>query len=67
MSKSFEIIERVGISYESNSDAIKSAVMEARKESSISWFEVVDQRGRVTNDEKIEYQVTLKIGRKALG
>ncbi len=64
MSKSFEIIERVGISNKSASDAIKSVVMEAHKEKSISWFEVVEHRGRVTQDDEIEFQVTVKIGRK---
>ncbi len=64
MSKSFEIIERVGISNKSASDAIKSVVMEAHKEKSISWFEVVEHRGRVTQDDEIEFQVTVKLGRK---
>lgn len=64
MSKSFEIIERVGISYESVSDATKKAVMEANTEKGVSWFEVSEQRGRVTNDGKVEFQVTVKIGRK---
>ncbi|MFZ1288992.1 MAG: dodecin family protein [Melioribacteraceae bacterium] len=64
MSKSFEIINRVGISNESISDAIKVAVNEAKNEGGVSWFEVVEQRGRVTNDDKIEFQVTLQIGRK---
>ena len=64
MSKTFEIIERVGISYESASDAIKKVVMEAHTEGGVSWFEVVEHRGRVTHDDKVEFQVTLKIGRK---
>ena len=64
MSKSFEIIQRVGISNESASDAIKKVVMEAHTEGGVSWFEVVEHRGRVTNDDRIEFQVTLKIGRK---
>lgn len=64
MSKTFEIIERVGISTESISDAIKSVIMEARNEGGVSWFEVLEHRGRVTSDEKIEFQVTVKIGRK---
>lgn len=64
MSKSFEIIERVGISYDSASDAVKKVIMEAKLEGGVSWFEVVEQRGRVTNDDKIEFQVTVKIGRK---
>ena len=64
MSTQFEIIERVGTSNESVSDAIKSVVMEAHKEKAVSWFEVLEQRGRVTQDDKIEYQVTVKLGRK---
>ncbi len=64
MSKSYEIISRVGISTVSLSDAIQSVVMEANKEKRVSWFEVVEQRGRITSDDKIEYQVTVKIGRR---
>ncbi|MBK7103939.1 MAG: dodecin domain-containing protein [Ignavibacteriae bacterium] len=64
MSKSFEIINRVGISNESISDAVKVAINEAKSDGGVSWFEVVEQRGRVTSDDKIEFQVTLKIGRK---
>lgn len=67
MSKSFEIIERVGISYESISDAVKNVVMEAHAEGNVSWFEVSEERGRVTQDSKIEYQVTVKIGKKLVG
>ena len=64
MSKSFEIIKRVGISNESASDAIKKVVMEAHTEGGVSWFEVVEHRGRVTHDDRIEFQVTVNIGRK---
>lgn len=64
MSKSFEIIERVGISQESISDAIKSAVLEANEERKIAWFEIIEQRGRITSEGKIEFQVKVKIGRK---
>ena len=64
MSKSFEIIERVGISTESASEAVKNAVLEANNERKVAWFEVVEQRGRVTSEGKVEFQVTIKIGRK---
>lgn len=64
MSKSFEIIERVGISTESTTEAVKSAVLEANQEKKVAWFEVVEHRGRVTSDGKVEFQVTVKIGRK---
>lgn len=64
MSRSYEIIERVGISTVSISDAINSVVQEANKEKSVSWFEAVEFRGRVTSEGKLEHQVTVKIGRK---
>lgn len=64
MAKSFEIIERVGTSFESASDAVKSVIMEAHKEGGVSWFNVIEHRGRVTQDNKVEFQVTVKIGRK---
>ena len=67
MSKTFEIIERVGLSNESSSDAIKKVIMEAHSEGGVSWFEVMEERGRVTNDNLIEFQVTVKIGRKKNG
>lgn len=64
MNKSFEIINRVGISNESISDAVKNALIDAKNTGGVSWFEVIEQRGRVTDNDKIEFQVTLKIGRK---
>ena len=64
MSKTFEIIERVGISTESTTAAIKSVIQEAHSEKPVSWFEVIEPRGRVTQDGQIEFQVTVKIGRK---
>ncbi len=64
MSKTFEIIERVGVSNESICEAVKLAVKEAGAEKPVAWFEVFEQRGRVTQDGQIEFQVTVKIGRK---
>ena len=64
MSKTFEILERVGISTKSISDAVESVVVEANEEKKISWFEVVETRGRITSENKVEYQVSIKIGRK---
>ena len=64
MLKTFEIIERVGVSTESTDDAIKTAVLEANKDKKVSWFEVVEHRGRITSEGKVEFQVTLKIGIK---
>ena len=64
MSKSFEIIERVGISTESATEAVKNAVLEANNEQKVAWFEVLEHRGRVTSEGKVEFQVSVKIGRK---
>lgn len=64
MSKNFEVIERVGISTESISDAIQQAVLEVNKQKKVGWFEVIEQRGRVNSEGKIEFQVTVKIGTK---
>lgn len=66
MSKSFEIIERVGISTEGATEAIREVVLEANSEKKISWFEVIEQRGRVTSEGKVEFQVRVRIGRKLI-
>ncbi|MCI0513919.1 dodecin family protein [candidate division KSB1 bacterium] len=64
MAKNFEIIIRVGVSNVSLSEAIKNVVKETHLEKSVAWFEVTEQRGRVADDGSIEFQVTVKIGRK---
>ena len=56
----FVIIEKVGISYDCYCDAVKNALKSVKKQ--IHWFEVIEQRGRVTKDNKIEFQVVIKIG-----
>jgi flavin-binding protein dodecin len=66
MSKSFEIIERVGISTEGATEAIREVVLEANSEKKISWFEVIEQRGRVTSEGRVEFQVRVRIGRKLI-
>ena len=59
MSK-FEIIEKVGVSKQDYTEAVKNAFKGIDKK--ISWFEVVEQRGRLTPDGEIEFQVIIKIG-----
>ena len=58
--KEFEIIEKVGISDKSYSDAVKQALKTMKKQ--VHWFEVIDIRGRITKDKNIEFQLILKIG-----
>ena len=55
----YDIIEKVGISSKSYSDAVRNAINNVKKD--ISWFEVIEFRGRM-NKETIEYQVIVKIG-----
>ena len=64
MSKTFEVIERVGISTEGVTEAIKEVVQEANNEKKVGWFEVIEQRGRVTSEGKVEFQVKVRIFRK---
>lgn len=64
MSVSFKLIERVGISTVSISDAIKNALLDLNKEEKVSWFEVIEQRGRLTSNGEVEFQVTVKVGIK---
>jgi flavin-binding protein dodecin len=56
----FDIIEKAGVSYESYSEAVKNVLKTIKKQ--VHWFEVIDQRGRLTKDNKIEFQVVIKIG-----
>jgi hypothetical protein len=44
-------------------DAIKGAITRASKTlHNIDWFEVTQVRGRIEDDSRVEFQVTLKIG-----
>jgi len=58
--REFEILEKVGISNNSYSEAVKSALKNFKKQ--VHWFEIIEQRGRLTKDSEIEFQVVLKIG-----
>lgn len=64
MSNSFEVVEMVGISYECPCDAIKDVVKKAHQEKPVAWFEVIEERGRVTTEGEVEFQCIVKIGRK---
>ncbi|HEY9187980.1 MAG TPA: dodecin family protein [Ignavibacteria bacterium] len=61
MQKYFNLVEKVGLSEKSIEEAIENAVL---SENSVSWFEVVEIRGRLNQDKKIEYQVKVRIGTK---
>lgn len=61
----FKLIELVGTSKKSFEDAVNNAVKEAAKTiKNMSWLEVIEQRGHITNGEVSEFQVKLKISFK---
>ncbi|KAA0251026.1 dodecin domain-containing protein [Acidobacteria bacterium ACD] len=65
MPGTYKKIEIVGTSPVSFAEATRNAVEEASKSvRHMSWFEVVDQRGRIADGKVAEFQVTLKIGFK---
>lgn len=59
----YKLLELVGSSSESVTEAIESAIARASATiRNIGWFEVVQVRGHVANGKVAHYQVTLKIG-----
>jgi len=61
----YKITELVGTSPVSFAEAVKAAVAEAAKTvHHMDWFEVVEERGKITDGKVQEFQVTLKVGFK---
>jgi flavin-binding protein dodecin len=59
----YKILELVGTSSESVTDAIQNAIARASSTvRNIRWFEVVQVRGDVSGGKVGHYQVTLKVG-----
>ncbi|MGP4018540.1 dodecin [Saccharopolyspora sp. 5N708] len=59
----YRVTEVVGSSKTGVDDAIRKAVNRASQTlRNIDWFEVINVRGHVENNELAHYQVTLKIG-----
>jgi flavin-binding protein dodecin len=59
----FKKIELVGTSPNSVSEAISNAVEKASETvRDMKWFEVVEQRGRITDGQAVEFQVTIRVG-----
>jgi flavin-binding protein dodecin len=56
------LIERVGVSNEGFSDAVRKALKEVRMERDVYWFQVLEQRGRISNEGEIEFQVIVRMG-----
>jgi flavin-binding protein dodecin len=61
----YKLIELVGTSKGSFEDAVNNAVAEAAKTiKNLSWLEVVEQRGHITDGKVSEYQVKVKLSFK---
>jgi flavin-binding protein dodecin len=59
----YSVSEIVGSSTESIDEAIKRAVGRAsRTLHNLDWFEVSQIRGRIEEDQRCHFQVTLKVG-----
>ena len=62
-SSTYKLIELVGVSNESYSEATKNAIVRASETlRGLGWFEVTELRGLIQNGQIFEYQVTLKVG-----
>ena len=65
MPGTYKAIELVGTSPTSFAEAVKSAIAEAAVTvRHMDWFEVVEERGRITDGKVVEFQVTIKVGFK---
>lgn len=61
----YKLVEIVGTSSESVEDAIKKAIERASKTiQNLDWFEVIQTRGYIENNQLKSYQVILKVGFK---
>ena len=61
----YKVIELVGTSSNSYSDAVKEAVKKDGKTlRNLCWFEVIEQRGLIKDGQVAEFQVKIKVGFK---
>ena len=66
-SRTYKLIELVGVSNESYAEATKNAVSRANQTiRGLGWFQVSELRGLIEDGEISEYQVTLKVGFRLL-
>jgi len=63
MDNIYKIVEIVGTSQKSLSDAIDRGVKRAAKTlHNLDWFEVAEMRGRIEDGKVSQYQVKIKVG-----
>ncbi|MGH3214016.1 MAG: dodecin [Trebonia sp.] len=59
----YSVSEIAGSSTESIDDAITGAISRASKTlHNLDWFQVTDVRGRIEDNQRCTFQVTLKVG-----
>lgn len=59
----YKIVDLVGVSHESYSEATKNAIARASETlRGLGWFQVSELRGLIQNGQISEYQVTVKLG-----
>jgi len=59
----FKQIELTGTSETSMEDAVQRAITKAAKTiHNMQWFEVIETRGAIENDQTIQWQVLIKVG-----
>ena len=65
MSGTFKLVTLVGTSSDSYEQAIRTAIRDAATSvRNLSWFEVKELRGRITDGAVAEFQVKLQAGFK---
>ncbi len=65
MERTYKLIELVGISEKNYEEAIQNAVSKAAQTlHGLSWFEVVELRGSISDNRVVEFQAKLKIAFK---
>jgi flavin-binding protein dodecin len=66
-SRTYKLIEIVGVSKDSFSDATTKAIERASSTlKGLGWFQVTELRGLVQEGKVSEYQVSLKVGFRLL-
>ena len=65
MSNTYKMVTLIGTSPESYESAIENALTDACASiRNLSWFEVIEMRGRVTDGRPSEFQVKVQVGFK---
>ena len=65
MDRTYKQIELVGISEKSYEAAIQNAISKASQSlHNLSWYEVIEQRGRISDAKIVEFQVIIKVAFK---